>query len=122
MVQAHGFAVENPCYPGTPDVSYIGGWIECKWIRDWPKRAKTPVRLGLRDEQRFWLQLHGRCGGTSWLLVQVEKGQEWLLIPGAVAAIIVGSATKRELLEAAVARWIGRKFDEELYKCLRSTT
>ena len=37
--------VENSCGKGTPDVNYVGGWLELKQQDNWPKRPTTKVRL-----------------------------------------------------------------------------
>jgi hypothetical protein len=97
-------AVENPCLPGTPDVNYIEGWIELKWLPKWPKRDVTKVRIPhYTKQQRVWHFKRRRAGGQSWLLLQVRR--EWLLFDGAVAALVLGHATKKELISAAEAYW-----------------
>lgn len=96
----NAIAVENPCLPGTPDVNYIEGWIELKWIRAWPKRADTPVKIShYTKQQRVWAFRRRRAGGQCWLLLQVRM--EWILLDGAVAALWLNKCTKRELIEKA---------------------
>jgi hypothetical protein len=97
----HAFPVENPVYPGTPDVAFIGGWIELKKLDEWPKRATTKVRLDhYTIQQRAWARIHHHRGGKSFWLLRVQK--EWLLLHGAVAAEVVGSLTKEELKGRAI--------------------
>jgi len=90
-------SIENPAGPGTPDVNFIGGWIECKWLRAWPKRPDTPVKLShpLLPTQKAWLRRRRRRGGAAWVMLQC--GREWLLFKGEVAADHLGTATQREL-------------------------
>ena len=39
------FAVENGgCHPGTPDIAYRSGWIECKATEQWPARPEPENR------------------------------------------------------------------------------
>lgn len=97
-------AVENPACPGTPDVNYIEGWIELKWLRHWPVRPETIVRIPhFTSQQRIWHFRRRRAGGQSWFLLQVRK--EWLLIDGAVAALTVNKSTRIELLHNTSAYW-----------------
>jgi hypothetical protein len=97
----HAFAVENPVHPGTPDIAYVGGWIELKKLDAWPVRAKTNVRLDHYTlQQRAWARIHRHRGGQSYWLLRVQR--EWLLLHGAVAAEVVGTLTKEELIGRAI--------------------
>lgn len=73
---------EDALNTGIPDLSYSGGgvngWIELKWLEDWPKRATTIVRIPhYTKEQRHFLLTRGRAGGRCWLLLRVGRGH-WL--------------------------------------------
>jgi hypothetical protein len=98
------FAVENPCLPGTPDVAYIDGWLELKWLREWPKRDDSPVTIEhYTPQQRVFHIEHWRHGGAVFLLLQVRG--TWLLFDGPTAARIVGRVTRAELHDAALVTW-----------------
>ncbi len=113
----HAVAIENRVGLGTPDVNCIGGWIELKWLRAWPKRAKTIVRVKRFSlEQRIWLQRRFDLGGRSWLLLQVRR--EWLLFTGPVAAEHVGYVDREGLYEQTHARWTTGLDAEEMIECL----
>lgn len=98
----HAVAIENTAGVGTPDINYVGGWIECKQLDNWPKRADSVVRLhhDLTVPQRIWLKRRRRAGGRAWVLLQVGR-RDWLLFDGEVAADILGSVTKSQLFEQA---------------------
>jgi len=109
----HGIAVENPCLPGTPDVNYIEGWIELKWLRAWPKRDDTIVRFDhYTTQQKIWAYLRRRAGGQCWFLMQC--GREWLLLDGAIAAMVVNKSTKAELIAASSAYFSSGLSSEDL--------
>lgn len=114
-------AVENGgACPGTPDVNYIGGWIECKWRRTWPRFDKERVALQhpITPQQRVWLERRLRRGGLAW--VMFECGGDWLLFRGDVACRMLGAATRPELVMAATRFWAAGKFDRgELIEALR---
>lgn len=106
-------SVENPAYPGTPDVNFVEGWVELKWIRRWPVRPETEVKIDhYTPQQRVWLKRRWMKGGNVWLLLQV--GAEWLLFDGDTAAEVVGRATRKELQLAAHAYWPEGLRDHEL--------
>ena len=111
-------AVENSAYPGTPDVAYIGGWIELKEADNWPKKASTslPMRHFTRH-QRAWIRRHTEKGGTVFVLLKVGKS-EWFLIDGKIAADILGSATRQEIQSAACLAFEQGLNNQELLKCL----
>lgn len=111
-------AVENPTHPGTPDVNYVEGWIELKWLRRWPGNADaSPVLLPhFTKQQRVWLRRRWLKGGNVYLLWQV--GKTWMLFDGATAAQVVGKATRPALVEAALKVWPLGLNKEEFVKCL----
>jgi hypothetical protein len=105
------FPVENIVRPGTPDVSYLKGWVELKWLRAWPKREETPVRLDHWTQvQRLWHYRWRAKGGTSWVLLQCRH--EWLLLDGALAALHLGSVNRKGLLELCAGYWDGVVWSE----------
>lgn len=110
-------SVENPVHPGTPDVNFIGGWVELKWARRWPERG-GPLRLDhFTREQRVWLRRRWHRGGAAWLLLQV--GREWMLFDGEVAAHVVGRSTRGELQRHAAAHWPDGLDSGDLLQMLR---
>lgn len=114
-------AIENLCGRGTPDTTYAYGWIELKALKEWPKRDSTPVRLhhDLMREQRIWLRRRWQAGGEAYVLLLVEKTQDWLIFDGPTAGTIIGDATQEELREAAIAVWSRREMEKYLESFLR---
>lgn len=115
-----GQRVENACGRGTPDVNYVGGWIELKQQDAWPKKPETPLKLGhdLTTEQRIWLTRREEKGGTALVLMQVAR--DYLLLSGGVAARLIGEATQVELKAAAIAHWTSAAaMKKDLVLCLR---
>lgn len=113
------FAVENGiALPGTPDIAYVGGWIECKATERWPKNAKTKVRLDheLTPEQKTWQFRWERSGGKAYVMLTV--GREWLLFEGKYAALHLGYQTRKTLLENAIGHWTKIPSFDELAKLL----
>ena len=70
-------AIESPGTGlGIPDINFIGGWMDCKWMRYWPKNADTrPVKFPhpLSKEQQVWLWRRERYGGTALVVAQVSR-------------------------------------------------
>lgn len=113
----HAVPVENPIIPGTPDVNYIGGWIELKWLRRWPKLISSTVKIDhFTPQQRHWLRKRWEMGGSAWLLLQVRL--EWLLFSGVDAANYVGLVPRPDLYEFARVRWTRGLDRKELIQCL----
>ena len=111
MRRFHAFPVENRgVAPGTPDINYVGGWIECKYIKQWPSRVSTKVKVRKFTNQQRWWHLHRRvAGGTSWFLLRVGV-KTWVLLDGATAAINVDNVSKKKLLE--LSTYHGSSLDE----------
>lgn len=92
-------AVENPIRPGTPDINFIGGWVELKWLPKWPVRGGVVKCSHFTPQQRVWLRRRSKLGGNAWLLLRVES--DWLLLEGRVAADLLGHNTRDCLTDAA---------------------
>jgi len=121
LAPLRGFAVENLCKPGTPDVFYIGGCIECKQSDDWPKRAGTKVKFKAEFTklQRIFLKRWCTQGGMGFVLVQVR--QEWLLFWGTVAANLLGELTRQQMYDESAMSWTSKKeMKEGLINALES--
>lgn len=103
LSELNAIAVENPVLPGTPDVNYVEGWIELKWLRSWPTRDGVVQIPHFTPQQKIWHYRRRKAGGQAWFLLQCKR--EWLLLDGAVAAMVVNKATREELIEAAEAYW-----------------
>jgi hypothetical protein len=89
--------VENPIYPGTPDVNHIYGWIELKQIFDWPRDGLLVRIPHFTPQQRVFLYKRWRAApGTTFLLLEIRSTRQWLLFDGDVAARIVGRAKEDE--------------------------
>lgn len=114
-----GQRVENACGRGTPDVNYVGGWIELKQQDAWPKKPETPLKLGhdLTIEQRIWLTRREDKGGIALVLIQVAR--DYMLLSGGVAARLIGVATQAELKAAVIRHWTSAAaMKQELVSCL----
>ena len=109
--------VENSAVPGTPDVEYIGGWVELKQLPRWPVDPEGIVRIPhFTRQQRVFHIRRRRAGGSSWLLLQV--GREWLLLDGAIAALSIGRVRRRDLYDLAAHRSISGLQKKELAECI----
>lgn len=105
LVAYHGFPVENPAKPGTPDIYFIHGWIELKVIDAWPKRESTVVKIDhYTVQQRSFARVHMDRGGNVLFLLKIGT-REWLLMDGAKAARMVGSLTRPQLIEQSLKHW-----------------
>lgn len=113
----HPVAIESHITPGTPDVNFSDGWIELKYLKTWPKYARTKVRIShFTTAQKRWLKKRWEINESSWLLIKCR--QEWLLFNGFDAAKYVGESTRAELYEHCTLRWTKGLTNKELIECL----
>jgi len=110
----HATRIESSAGNGVPDISFgvsspegglgLNGFIELKFIKDWPKREDTPLVLPLRPEQKLWIETRGSIAGNVWVLCRVEN--DFFLF------------NDKQALEASRGRiqrwWFGQNF---LYCC-----
>lgn len=116
----NGVFIENVMGSGTPDINYVEGWLELKWLKAWPVRPGTVVRLPeFTPQQRLFLLNRCRASGEARFLLRV--GREWILLPGIWSALRLGkTATKAEILAAAERYWPARLIGAELVEHLRN--
>lgn len=117
----HGFAVENGgCHPGTPDIAYVGGWIECKAQDHWPAREDTPVKLDhpVTPQQKIFALKHAAAGGTCWILVTIAG--VWMLFDGVTGARVIGDSTREELEACASRVWYSTPKSSDLIDALNA--
>jgi len=101
-----GKPVENPAWPGFPDVNYIEGVVELKKVDRWPAREATPLKLDhFTREQRIFLERRWRKGGNAFLLLQVNK--TFLLYDGSDVQQIGRTLNQQELRDKALKVWEG---------------
>lgn len=109
--------VENAAVPGTPDIEYVGGWIELKQMPKWPADPEGIVRIPhFTPQQRVFHIRRRRAGGSSWFLLQCKR--EWLLLDGAIAALSIGRVRRRDLYDLAAHRSTGGLRKKELAECI----
>lgn len=114
----HATRHEDGLSKGIPDVSFgvfgSQGWIELKVISDWPKDRKAIVQVKhFTKEQKSWIYTRGMIGGRCWLLLKIEKGNQWLLF-NHKQALLVGTLDGKDLTQAAKRIWTGVPGDEFL--------
>jgi len=109
----HPVRIENALLtPGLPDVSLSVGFCELKWLRSYPKRETTPVRIEhYTDDQRNWLMKRYRAGGGAWLCLKVRT--DWYIF-NALQAQRVGNVSKSELQSSADCYFSSRPSTETL--------
>jgi len=106
-------SVENPALPGTPDVNYIGGWVELKYLERWPVKKETKVTLDhYTQQQRVWIMRRWYNQGAVWLCLQVSKTREWLVFDGETACKKVCKDNRNAQEHRALACFIGKSADE----------
>lgn len=117
----HAVAVENPACPGTPDVAYIGGWIELKQFDRWPINCDDSPFLveHYTVQQRQWHVAHRVKNGTCWM--GIEVGREFILMDAGVAAIHLGLLTRKQLLELKWTFHWDHFNKEEIRECILQT-
>ena len=110
--------IENRLKAGTPDVNYIGGWMELKWLRSWPVRDGVISLPHYTNGQRLWLRRRGKRGGVAMLVLQV--GKNWLFFDWEYSWYVGKTETRKDLEYHAVKWFPNGLKNKELVAWLRS--
>ena len=101
--------VENMVGSGIPDVNYclppgVEGWVELKQTQGWPRDPMRPLALDhYTPQQRLWHKRRRSAGGRVFVLLQIVKPCEYILLDARWAAIHLGlTATQRDIKQAAL--------------------
>ncbi len=90
---------EDKLQKGIADISFcqngFGGWMELKWVSDWPVRPHTKVKIPHYSlDQKEFLMKKGKAMGNTWLFIQV--GSDFILFDHQ-GAQHVGDIMKEEM-------------------------
>ena len=120
----HVSRIESSAGNGVPDVSFgipgVNGWIELKYIKEWPKRPTTKVKLPLRPEQKHWIKNRGQLSGNVWVLVRISDDFFLLYWNTAVQAAEKGM-TQFDWFAPEIYSWHKEINFSELYDALSYT-
>lgn len=113
--------LESSSGNGVPDVTFsmpnINGFLELKYILEWPKRPETKVKLPLRPEQKLWISTRGKMGGNVWVLCRIAG--EFFLLDDVKAVAACEGWTESEWFIHSNLCWRGRCYFDELYYALK---
>jgi len=105
--------IEDMLKAGIPDVSYAvpnhQGWIELKYMKEFPKKNTTKVRIyHWTPIQKAWMRKRGRVNPNVWLLVMVD---EEIFLFSYKQLIFIEEWTAAEWRAKAAGYWYKGAFD-----------
>lgn len=124
LAPLHAFSVENLVNPGTPDLSFAGGWLELKCVPEWPRQGGV-LREGVGREhftaqQRLFCRTWARRQGFHSVCLQVAD-ELFLIEPVAAADHLGVDWTELDIREGAW--WYCRRYnDADLLKVIKRVT
>jgi hypothetical protein len=70
--------IESPIVRGIADINFnidsVPGWIETKYLKEWPKRQTTRVKFHRYTEQQYNFLMHrGKLGEKTFLIARIEN-------------------------------------------------
>lgn len=103
----HGKSIEARGSVGIPDWNCVTGWIECKWVREWPMRGTLRLPHPERVKaQAIWLLERWRAGGKAHGCLVV--GDEWFMLSAPVFFdLAMRGASREELVLRCDRHWAG---------------
>ncbi len=119
LMRLDAVPIENMLRAGTPDVNFLYGWIECKYMKFWPRNAeKNPVRFPhpLTKEQCLWIKRRCKRGGLCYVAIQVSR--DWFFFKGTAITDLFNNMTKPQMIEKCDLYMKSGLDKEELIKWL----
>lgn len=94
--------IESSVGNGIPDVLFCIPqkflWIELKYVKEWPKRNSTKVKLPLRPEQVIWINSRGNLSGLVFVLIKIEN-DFFLIKHNEINELYANGSTKDEWID-----------------------
>lgn len=120
MKPLHAVAIENHMRAGTPDINYIDGWIECKWLQAYPKNINNSIRFKhtLTQGQKLWLCSRAKRGGVALVCCKISK--DWYVFDAFTAYANFDKMNKEDMIEKSIYHSIGKLDKERFLAWLRS--
>ncbi len=117
-----GWPIESPkTGSGFPDVWLGPSAVECKCLKNWPKRPETPVVLDHELTMLQYRRLNHRwnAGWGAFVILQV-RDLEWLLFTAPDSDVLMkGNEVPREqLVRRALACWQHGLVEDEITEWL----
>lgn len=115
--------IESSAGHCIPTVAYtvdrMHGWLELKYIKEWPKIPVTKVALPLRPEQKLWINTRGKLGRNVYVLCKIEN--EFFLLNHRAAIESSEGWTRKEWHNTAylTGYWKNKIDFEEFYYSIR---
>ena len=111
--------IESSVGNGVPDTvmhTKIGHiFVEFKYIKEYPKRAATLLKLPLRPEQKIWIDSRGKISGDVWVFVRVAD--DFYLFPWFVAVRLYETGWDTVQWKR-IPHWTGRCDYNDVYRIL----
>lgn len=105
----HATRIESSAGNGVPDVSYgiksdqncwgVNGFIELKYIKEYPKRKTTKIKVPLRNEQKLWIKNRSQFTNHVWVCMRIENDFYLMRGASAITNIDEGGWTKDEFVD-----------------------
>jgi len=112
--------IESCTGNGVPDVACAiksaHHWIEVKYLKEWPKRETTLVKLPLRPEQKLWIATRGELSGNVWVFIRIED--DFFLLTWKEAIQACNGWTRDEWKVMAYGSWYFKVDKYTLYSLI----
>jgi len=89
---------------GIPDSSYgldmVNGWVEHKYLQNFPAKESTLIKAGLKKGQKIWIKQRQKAAGHCFILIGISN--QIFLFSGDMAQEIYDGLTKEHFYSKGV--------------------